>query len=68
MLDKYPEIADILNELVDTFPGSGQAANPDAVAQCQKAWQELNARVDIDKIEPDEAAHEYLVKHGLIKE
>ena len=24
-------------------------------------------RVDIDKLEPDEAAREYLVEHGLIK-
>ena len=67
ILDKYPEIADILNELVDTFPG-GEAATPEVVARCQRTWQELNARVDIDKMEPDEAAHEYLVKHGLIKE
>jgi len=66
--DKYPEIADILNELVATFPGGGESATPEIVAQCQKAWQELNAKVDIDKMEPDEVAHEYLIQHGLIKE
>ena len=67
MLDKYPEIEDILNELVATFPGGGMSATPTIVSRGQKAWQELNARVDIDKLEPDEAAREYLLKHGLIK-
>jgi len=67
VLDKYPEIADIINELVATFPGGGKPATPAIVGQGQKAWQELNAMVDISKMEPDEAAHEYLVKHGLIK-
>ena len=68
VLDKYPEIADILNELVATFPGGGEPATPEIVAQCQKVWQELNAKVDIDEMEPDEVAHEYLVEHGLVKE
>ena len=68
VVDKYPQIADILNELVDTFPSGGDPATPEAVAECQKTWQELNAKVDIDKMEADEAAHEYLVKHGLIKQ
>ncbi len=67
ILDKYPEIADILNELVATFPGGGEPATPAIVSQCQKVWQKLNARVDIDKLEPDEAAREYLIEHGLIK-
>jgi osmoprotectant transport system substrate-binding protein len=70
-LDKYPEIADILNELVATFPCGGEfPTDPTRLGECvaegQKAWQQLNARVDIDKLEPDEAAHEYLVEHGLI--
>jgi len=68
VLDKYPEIADILNELVATFPGGGEPATPEIVAEGQKAWQELNAKVDIDKMEPDEVAHEYLVKHGLVRD
>ena len=67
-LDKYPEIADILNELVATFPGGGVASTPEIVAQGQQVWQALNAKVDIDKMEPDEVAHEYLVAHGLIQE
>jgi len=66
-LDKYPELADILNELVATFPGGGESATPEIVAEGQKVWQGLNARVDIDKLEPDEAAREYLVEHGLVK-
>ena len=67
VLDKYPEIEDILNRLVATFPGGGSSASPSIVAQGQKAWQALNARVDIDKLEPDEAAQEYLKSKGLIK-
>ena len=67
ILDKYPEIADILNELVATFPGGGRSATPALVGEGQKVWQALNARVDNDKLEPDEAAREYLVKHGLVK-
>jgi len=67
-LDEYPEIADILNALVATFPGGGAAATPEIVAEGQQAWQALNAKVDIDKMEPDEVAHEYLVAHGLIEE
>jgi len=65
-LDKYPEIADILNKLVATFSGGGKLATPEIVAECQKVWQKLNAGVDIEKLEPLEVAHEYLVKHGLI--
>ena len=68
VLAKYPEIADILNELVGTFPGGGETATPETVAECQKAWQALNAKVDIDKMEPDEVAHEYLVRHGLLRD
>ena len=67
VLDKYPEIADILNELVATFPGGGELAAPEVVAKGQTVWQALNAKVDINKMEPNEVAHEYLVKKGLIK-
>ena len=73
ILDRYPKIASILNELVATFPGGGEPATPEIVAECQKVWQELNTKVDIKpekdgkkRMEPDEVAHEYLVKHGLI--
>ena len=68
VLDKYPEIANILNELVATFPGGGAPATPEIVAEGQTVWQALNAKVDINGVEPDEVAHEYLVKNGLVKE
>jgi len=66
VLAEYPEIEDILNELVATFPGGGQMATPEIVAQGQAVWQELNATVDIDLMEPEEVAHDYLVENGLI--
>jgi len=66
ILDMYPEIEGILNELVATFPGGGMAATPAIVAQGQAVWQELNAKVDIELMEPEEVAHDYLVAHGLI--
>ncbi len=68
VLSTYPEIEGILNDLVATFPGGGAAATPEIVTEGQKAWQELNAKVDIDKMEPEEVAHEYLIAHGLITE
>ena len=67
VLDEYPEIEDIINELVATFPGGGSLATPQIVAAGQKAWQALNAKVDIDKVEPEDVAHDYLVEKGLIK-
>ncbi|MGD2126044.1 MAG: glycine betaine ABC transporter substrate-binding protein [Desulfobacteraceae bacterium] len=66
VLDKYPEIQDILYHLVATFPGGGKSASPEIVSECQRAWQALNAKVDIDKKEPAEVAREYLIEHGLI--
>jgi osmoprotectant transport system substrate-binding protein len=68
VLDEHPEIEDILNELVATFPSRGGTATPAVVAQGQKAWQELNAKVDIDLIEPEDVARDYLVENGLIEE
>jgi osmoprotectant transport system substrate-binding protein len=67
VLDEYPEIEDIINELVATFPGGGKSATPEIVGEGQKVWQALNAKVDIDKIEPEDVAHDYLVEKGLIK-
>ena len=66
VLSTYSEIEGILNELVATFPGGGATATPEIVSEGQKAWQELNAEVDLDKLEPDEVAHAYLIAHGLI--
>lgn len=66
VLDEYPEIEDILNELTATFPGGGELATPALVAQGQAVWQALNAKVDIELMEPEEVAYEYLVANGLI--
>jgi len=67
VLDNYPEIADILNELVATFPGGGEDATLEIVAEGQEVWQELNAKVDIDGMKAHQVACDYLVAHGLIK-
>lgn len=67
VLDKYPEIANILSELVLTFPGGGREATPEIVAEGRKVWQKLNAEVDIEKMKPAEVAREYLIKHDLLK-
>ena len=67
ILSTHPEIGDILNALVATFPGWDKEATPHMIAECRKIWQDLNARVDIDKMEPREVAHEYLRRHSLMK-
>jgi osmoprotectant transport system substrate-binding protein len=67
VLDMYPEIAVILNELVATFPGGGGAATPEIVVEGQKVWQKLNAKVNIEKMKPEKVAREYLIEYGLIK-
>lgn len=59
VLAAYPEIEGILKELVAAFPKEPAAA--------RRAMAELNARVAIDGLDPEQAAHEFLVKHGLIK-
>ena len=66
ILDEYPEIEDILNELTASFPGGGEAATPALVAQGQAVWQGLVAKVDLELMEPEEVAYEYLVDKGLI--
>ena len=68
VLEKYPEVKDILLELVRSFPGGDKAATADLVAETQSVWQELNAKVDIEQMQPREVAHDYLVEHGLISE
>ena len=67
ILDKYPEIEDIINKLVATFPGGGQDATPALIGEGQKVWQELNAMVGVE-MEPDEVARQYLLEHDLISE
>jgi osmoprotectant transport system substrate-binding protein len=67
VLDEYPEIETILNELAATFPGGGQSATPAIVGECQAVWQELNNKVDNGGMFPDEVAAEYLADQGLIQ-
>ncbi len=66
-LDKYPEIKEIIRELVGSFPGGKGAADAKAVAECRKVWRTLNAQVDIDLEEPSDVARAYLIRKGLIK-
>lgn len=65
-LKRYPEIGEILNELVASFPGGGEAWTPEYMTAAQLAWSELNGKVDIEKMDPDEAAREFLVEQGLV--
>jgi len=67
-LNNYPEIADIINALVATFPGGGKQAIPVIVDECQSIWRQLNAMVDIERMEPRDVASKYLVEHGLVKQ
>ena len=57
-LEKYPQLEDILDSLVAAFPQEPAAA--------RKAMTELNAKVDIDKTRPEDAAREWLIAKGLI--
>ncbi len=59
VLDANPGLEDVLKELVDAFPNDAVGARKDMTA--------LNARVDIDMMEPEEAAMEWLKEKGLIK-
>nr|HDN01196.1 hypothetical protein [Deltaproteobacteria bacterium] len=60
-LDKYPEIADILNQLIALSPDRERAATPERVAKCRKVWQKPNA----EKMVPKEVVHKYLYKSKL---
>ncbi len=68
VLKEYPEVEKIILELVRSFPGGDEWATTDLVAETQAVWQKLNAKVDIDQMQPREVAHDYLVEHGLISE
>jgi len=59
VLDANSGLGDILNELIAAFPDDPVGARAVMTA--------LNAKVDIDMMEPEEAAEEWLREKGLIK-
>jgi len=58
VLDANPDLEGVLNELVGAFPDDPAGARAEMTA--------LNAKVDVDLIEPEEAAEEWLKEKGLI--
>jgi osmoprotectant transport system substrate-binding protein len=58
VLDANPELEGVLNELVGAFPSDPAGARSEMT--------QLNAKVDIDLMEPEEAAEEWLKNNGLI--
>jgi osmoprotectant transport system substrate-binding protein len=58
VLDAKPELADVLNELTAAFPQDPAAARAEMTA--------LNAMVDVDMMEPEDAARVWLEDKGLI--
>jgi len=58
VLDANPGLKDALKELVAAFPNDPAGA--------RKEMTELNAKVDIDLMEPEDAAKEWLENKGLI--
>jgi osmoprotectant transport system substrate-binding protein len=59
VLNANPGLEDVLKELVNAFPSDPAGA--------RKEMTKLNAKVDIDLVEPEDAAHDWLVEKGLIK-
>ena len=59
VLEANPGLADVLNELIAAFPQEPAEARAEMTA--------LNAKVDIDMMEPEEAAEQWLRDKGLIK-
>jgi osmoprotectant transport system substrate-binding protein len=57
-LDANPKVEGILNELVAAFPSDPAGARAEMT--------DLNAKVDIDMMEPEEAAEQWLQEKGLI--
>jgi osmoprotectant transport system substrate-binding protein len=58
VLDANPELEGILGELVGAFPSDPAGARTEMT--------QLNAKVDIDQMEPEEAAEQWLKEKGLI--
>ena len=58
ILDEYPEIEGLLSSLVAAFPSDPVEARAEMTA--------LNAKVDVDFLEPEDVAREWLEAKGLI--
>lgn len=58
MLLKSPELAPLLNSIIDAFPKDR--------AECRTTMTALNAKVDIDKKDPEDVAREFLIERSLI--
>jgi osmoprotectant transport system substrate-binding protein len=67
-LKQYPEIAGIINELVATFPGGGENWTAENMAAAQEAWAQLLTKVDVEKLDANVVAHDYLIEKGLIED
>jgi len=66
VLEKYPGVGIALNELVAAFSNaSGVPYTTKKLANAQRMWQWLNGKVDIEKKDAAEAAHDFLVEHNL---
>lgn len=64
LLEEFPGVGEALNELVACFPGKGEPYPGKPVDQ--SIWQDLNAKVDVEKMDADEAAREFLEECGLV--
>jgi len=68
ILEKYPEVGVALNELVSAFSNaSGIPFTLEKVSNGQRMLQWLNGKVDIEKKDAADAAHNFLVEHNLLR-
>lgn len=67
ILEKYPEVGIVLNELVTAFANASVVPyTTEKLANAQRVWQWFNGKVDIEKKDASEAAYDFLVEHNLI--
>ena len=59
VLEASPGLADVLNELIAAFP--------DDPAGARAVMTALNAKVDLEMMEPEEATEQWLREKGLIE-
>jgi len=67
VLEKYPEVGIVLNELVAAFANASVVPyTTEKLANAQRMWQWFNGKVDIEKKDANEAAYDFLVEHNLV--